>query len=109
MFSKVANRDEEIDLINFAIREGRSNKELIDSLKEFKVELKSNGEIHKGKEKERIALIKRLEKENKQLKKFIMDKKRQSKLDRFDYHRYQIRGAISANRKHLKTNENITE
>lgn len=106
MFSKIANREEEIDLLAFVINEAKANKELIASLEAFEVETKANGTLHKGKETIRLALIKRLKKENKQYKEFYMKRNKIDETGTFDYHMYQFRKEVSEKRKHLKRKDN---
>lgn len=101
MFSKVGSKEEELKLLKFAMDTAKANKELIAALEEFEVETKSNGEIHKGKEKRRIALIKSLKKENKELKKFFTDR---NKPQEYDHNRYQYKEEISERRNHLQIN-----
>ena len=98
---RIANREEEIKLLQFAVNEAKYNKELIAALEEYEVEVKSNGEIHKGKEKERIALINRLKKENKIYKKFYQEHNIESSKEGFDYERYRFSKQASRGRDHL--------
>lgn len=73
-FNYVSNKEEEDILLQFAMTQAKSNKGLIESLEEFQVEIKKNGEIHKTKEKARLKLIKDLHKENSELKKFFIER-----------------------------------
>lgn len=73
-FNYVSNKEEEYILLQFAMTQAKSNKELIESLEEFQVEIKKNGEIHKTKERARLKLIKDLHKENSELKKFFIER-----------------------------------
>ena len=102
MFKNISNREEELLLLKFAIREAKFNKELIAELENFEVELKKNGEIHKTKEKARLKLISDLKKENAKLKKFFIKHNTPEPTDTMEkLHRYSMRDKIQNNRKHL--------
>lgn len=99
VFPKIKDREEEILLLKFVISEAKANNELIASLEEFEVETKSNGILHKGKETKRLALIKKLEKENDQYRKFFKARNKPTTLEGSGY---QYRKEISERRKHLE-------
>ncbi len=99
MLEYVANRDEEILLIHFVLREARANKELIAQLEEFEVEIKPNGVIHKTKENRRLSLIRLLKKENAGYKKFFKARNIEGE---FTTRRFQFKKRISDGRHHLR-------
>ena len=108
MFKNISNREEELLLLKFAMREAKYNKELIAELENFEVELKKNGEIHKTKEKARLKLINDLKKENAKLKKFFIEHNTPEPTSTMDkLHRYKTRDKIQNNRKHLYEIEDL--
>ena len=102
MFKYVGSREEEKLLLQFAIREAKYNKELIEELEKFEVETKKNGEIHKTKEKARLKLINDLKKENQKLKQFFLkhNKPEPTTMDE-KLKRYRVKKKIQDNREHL--------
>ncbi len=60
-------------MLRLCLDMAKSNNELILALRDYEVEIKPNGKIHKTKENHRKRLIKQLEKENKDLKKWFME------------------------------------
>ena len=102
MLEYVADRDEEILLIHFVLREARANKELIASLEDpdnFEVEIKPNGVIHKTKENHRLSLIRQLKKENAGYKKFFKARNIEGE---FTTSRFKFKKRISDGRHHLR-------
>ena len=94
MFSRLSSREEQVELLHFAIELAKSNKVLIEELENFEVEYKSNGTIHKTKENRRLALIKGLKTENKKLKKFFHENQKHLPV-------YPMNKKISELREHL--------
>jgi len=99
MFKFIKDREQELLLLDFCVREAKYNKELIEELEKYPDEVKKNGQIHKGKQKARLKLIKDLKKENEKMKKFYIERKPEPK-EGEHYPRYSYRTGVSE-RRHL--------
>ena len=86
LFSKPVDSIEELKMLRLCIDIGKSNNELILALRDYKVEIKPNGKIHKTKDNHRKRFIKYLEKENKDLKKWFIEHNKE--VDEKNYKRY---------------------
>ena len=82
----------------------KQNKELIEALEAHVDDVKKNGEVHKGKQKIKLKLIRDLKKELKEMKAFYI-KRRDEPLE-WTNSRYSFRRKVNEGRKHLHTGEN---
>ncbi len=99
MLTHVSTRVEEEKLLRWCVAQAPYIKELISDLEAHVDIVKKNGEVHKGKQKIRLKLIRDLKKELKELRDFYV--KRRDPPEIWTTARYQMKGSISEARKHL--------
>ena len=99
MLEYVKDREEELALLGFCLISARHNKELIAELESHEDVIKPNGEIHKGKQKIRLKLIRDLKKELKLMKEFYI--KRRDEPGSWSSQRYSFKKEVDNGRRHL--------
>lgn len=99
MLEHVSTREEELILLRWCLTQAKANKELIVELEAHVDIVKKNGEVHKGKQKIRLQLIKDLKKEVATMKKFYIA--RRDAPDTWTASRYSMKGRVNEGRKHL--------
>lgn len=104
MLKHVKNREEEELLLDWALNEAKYLKELIIAFEEYPDEIKKNGEIHKGKQKDRLKVIKDYTKELSELKKFYIARKVPPL--KWSQKRYSLKRRIDNGRRHLHQGSN---
>ena len=104
MLEYVKDRQEELILLDWCIGMAKANKELIEALEAHVDIIKKNGEVHKGKQRMKLKLIKDLKKELKDMKTFYI--KRRDEPSEWSTSRYSFNRRVNEGRKHLHTGEN---
>ena len=104
MFKFVKDREQELLLLDFCVRQAKYIKELIPVLEALEDTIKANGVIHKGKRLSRLKTIKDLNLELASMKKWYIAHK-QEPANLHDTRRYSFRKGISDNRINLYGSE----